>query len=440
MLDAYMLARMQFAANITFHILFPSLTIGLSFFLCLFKVLYNKTKSEKWMKIYFFWTKIFALGFGLGVVSGVTMSFQFGTNWPGFMNKVGSIAGPLLAYEVMSAFFLESMFLGIMLFGFYKVPSWLHNISTFLVFFGTLLSAFWILSLNSWMHTPDGYAIINDKIIPIDWWKVIFNPSFPYRFFHTITGSFLTASFFIAGISSYRILKNNKDEIAHTCFKMFCYIAAFLISIQIIIGDLHGRNTLKHYPAEIAAMEGLWETKKGIPLIIFALVSEKEQKNYYTIEIPKLSSLILTHEWNGEVKGLKDFKEHPPVNPVFWGFRIMVGMGIIMFGVAYFFSIMNLLKRKIPKITHILNVPMTFSGWIASISGWYVTEIGRQPYLVHSLLKTSEAVSTLHDFSTMLFTFICYVAIYSFLFICFIYTIFYMARNDFEKINTEIHN
>src|SRR5210317_1445557 len=350
-MDVVDLSRIQFAANVTSHILFPSITIALAWFLLFFKVRYSQTGNYKWMNIYFFWTKVFALCFALGVVSGITMSFQFCTNWPGFMNTVGNIAGPLLGYEVLTAFFLEATFLGIMLFGYRKVKPWLHTTATALVAIGTTLSAFWILVLNSWMHTPAGFEMVNGEAIVTSWFEVIFNPSMPYRLTHKLLASGLTASFLIAGISAYRYLKGYKTETVKTAIKVSTIVAALLIPVQIFMGDLHGLNTYEHQPQKVAAMEGNWQTQKGIPLILFALPDEETRSNKFEIGIPKLSSIIITHDLNGEVKGLNEFEgEHPPVAPVFWAFRIMVAVGFLMLAVSWFGIYYFIRKKPFPKI------------------------------------------------------------------------------------------
>lgn len=313
MLDVFMLSRIQFAANISFHILFPTITIALCWFLLYFKIRYDFSKEPVWMRAYRFWVKVFALTFALGVVSGITMSFQFGTNWPGYMETVGNIAGPLLGYEVLTAFFLEATFLGVMLFGMHRVPNYVHTLSTALVTLGTTTSAFWILSLNSWMQTPTGHEIIDGVVFPLDWWAVIFNPSLPYRLSHTLIASGLTASFLIAGLSAYRILIGDDKRAPLLALKTAVLFAAILTPLQVVVGDLHGLNTLEHQPQKIAAMEGVWETEKGAPLLLFALPNEDTRSNDYAIAIPKLASLILTHEWDGELQGLNDFiGEHPP--------------------------------------------------------------------------------------------------------------------------------
>jgi cytochrome d ubiquinol oxidase subunit I len=312
--DALLLAASQFGLNIGFHILFPTLTIALAWFLLGFRSLYQRTRDPAWLATYKLWVKIFALSFAMGVVSGIVMSFQFGTNWPGFMNRVGAIAGPLLAYEVLTAFFLEATFLGIMLFGMNRVPDWLHITSTVLVAAGTTLSAFWILALNSWMQTPAGHVVSGGQVIADDWVRVIFNPSFPYRFAHMMIASGLTASFVVAGLSAWRLLKEAGDKIAGKTMRAGVRCAAVLIPIQILVGDLHGLNTLEHQPAKIAAMEAIWHTGRGVPLVLFAIPNDELRQNDYAIELPYGASLVLKHSAQAEVKGLNEFEPNrPPV-------------------------------------------------------------------------------------------------------------------------------
>ena len=432
-MDYLILSRIQFAINITFHILFPAITIGLCWCLLFFKIKYNQTKNEDWFHLYRFWVKIFALCFALGVVSGVTMSFQFGTNWPLFMQKVGNIAGPLLGYEVLTAFFMEATFLGIMLFGINKVSNKVHNLATFLVAIGTTVSAFWIIVLNSWMQTPAGF-IIKQGIIDADSWReIIFNPSMPYRLFHMLLASFLTSAFLIMGISAYKIIKHDKSSSVHLAMKFAIYLAFFTIPIQILVGDLHGINTLHHQPEKVAAIEGIWQTEKPADLRLFAIVDDKNQKNYFEIKIPKLASIILTHKTDSEIKGINEFANHPPVAYVFYSFRIMVGVGLIMLIVSVFALYYLLKYKKQPKIILHIMVATTFSGWIATVAGWYVSEIGRQPYLVYNLLKTSEAVSTNLKTNFVLSSLILYSLVYVILIFSFIKVIFYMAKQDIIK-------
>ncbi|RMH94509.1 cytochrome ubiquinol oxidase subunit I [Lysobacter pythonis] len=394
-LDPLLLARIQFAANISFHILFPTITIALSWVLLYFKWRWNRSGDARWMDAYGFWVKVFALSFAMGVVSGVTMSFQFGTNWPGFMNTVGNIAGPLLAYEVLTAFFLEAAFLGIMLFGFRRVGNRMHTLATLLVAGGTLLSAFWILVLNSWMHTPTGFELREGVAHVTDWWAVVFNPSMPYRLGHTVLASFLTVAFLIAGLSAWRWLRGDRGADVTAAMRTGVFLAMALIPLQIFIGDLHGLNTLEHQPAKIAAIESVWETERGAPLVAFGLPDEAARQTRYAVEIPRLASLILTHDSDGQLRGLSEFAgEHPPVAPVFFAFRLMVGIGVLMLLVGIW-GAWRLWRRGEPTswLARVL-VAMTFSGWVAVLAGWYTTEVGRQPWLVQGVLRTADAAST----------------------------------------------
>lgn len=426
--DPMLLARIQFAANISFHILFPSISIALGWVLVFFKWRYNRTKAEHWQRAYYFWVKVFALSFALGVVSGITMSFQFGTNWPGFMEKVGNIAGPLLAYEILTAFFLEATFLGIMLFGQKRVGNRLHTIATMLVAGGTTLSVFWIIALNSWMHTPVGFEMINGQAHATSWLQIIFNPSMPYRFTHMMLASGLTVAFLIAGISSYRYLRGARSDDVKIGIKTGVSLAAILIPLQILVGDLHGLNTLQHQPAKIAAMEGIWETQKGAPAILFAIPDQKERLNKAEVAIPKLASLYLTHDANGEIKGLNDFVgKHPPVAPVFFAFRIMVGVGLLMLAISWLASWYVWRAPAMPTFVSRALVAMSFSGWVALLAGWYTTEIGRQPYLVQGVLTTAEAAAKV-PIPMLASSLIMYLTLYVFLIISYISVVFYLAR------------
>ena len=427
-LDPLLLARLQFAANITFHILFPTISIAMGWFLLFFKTRFVATGEQHWMDAYQFWVKIFALTFALGVVSGITMSFQFGTNWPGFMNTVGNVAGPLLAYEVLTAFFLEATFLGIMLFGRGRVSEGVHTLATWLVALGTTASAFWILALNSWMHTPAGFEMINGQAHVTSWFEVIFNPSFPYRMTHMLLASGLTGSFLLAGISAYRWLKHDRALDVMASLRTGVMVAAVLIPVQIFVGDLHGLNTLKYQPAKLAAMEGIWETQQGVPAVLFAIPDQATQSNLYEIAIPKLASFYLTHDWNGEVKGIKDFGDkHPPVGPVFWAFRIMVGVGLLMLAVSWFASYELKFKPSLSKRTAMVLVAMTFAGWVALVSGWYVTEIGRQPWLVHGVLTTAQAASQVPAGNIAL-SLAMYLTLYVALLSAYVSVVFYLAK------------
>jgi len=434
-LDTLMLSRIQFAANISFHILFPTITIALSWLLLFFKFAHLQTGAAKWLEAYFFWVKVFALTFALGVVSGITMSFQFGTNWPGFMETVGNIAGPALAYEVLTAFFLEAAFLGIMLYGYSRVPNWLHTLATFLVAFGTTMSAFWILVLSSWMHTPAGFEMRDGVAHATDWLAIIFNPSMPYRLAHTLLASGLTVAFLVAGISAFRFLIGDRRESVGTAFKSAIVLAGVLVPLQIFAGDMHGLNTLEHQPQKVAAMEGNWKTGPNVPLLLFAVPDEEKRENRFELAIPNGASIILKHDPNGVVPGLDDFiaedgtKLHPPVAPVFWSFRIMVGIGLAMLAVSWFmaFRLWRVGTGGLSKWELRGLVAMTFSGWVATLAGWYTTEIGRQPWLVQGILKTRDAVSDVAP-GMVMGTLILYLAVYAFLTAAYIFVLFYLAR------------
>lgn len=432
MLDTLLLSRIQFAANISFHILFPTITIALGWLLVYFKIRFDLSQHPVWMRAYRFWVKVFALTFALGVVSGITMSFQFGTNWPGFMETVGNIAGPLLAYEILTAFFLEATMLGIMLFGFHKVPRWLHTLATLLVAIGTTMSAFWILVLNSWMQTPAGFEMRDGVAHATDWLAIIFNPSFPYRFTHTMLASALTVCFLVAGISAYRLYRGDNKKAPRLTLKTALFSAALLAPLQAFVGDLHGLNTLEHQPQKIAAMEGIWHTERGAPLVLFAIPDAETQTNRYALEIPNLASLILTHELDGELKGINEFPDaHPPVAPVFYSFRVMVGIGILMLVTAWWCSIRLYRTGELSTLQYKVLIGMSFSGWVATLAGWYVTEIGRQPYLIYGVLKTRDAVTTVASEQVAL-TLVMYLVLYVVLLIAYVKTLFWLANRAIE--------
>jgi cytochrome d ubiquinol oxidase subunit I len=390
--DVLLLARAQFGLNIAFHILFPTLTIGLAWILVYFRVRAARSGDAAWLAIYKLWTKVFAITFAMGVVTGITMSFQFGTNWPGYMQKVGNIAGPLLAFEVLFAFFLEATFLGVMLYGMNRVPAWMHIAATLLVAIGTTLSAFWILALNSWMQTPAGHILDGGKIIAGDWWQVIFNPSFPYRLTHMLLASGLTASFAMAGLSAWRLLRAGEDASARKTLRTGLVLAAVLAPLQMFVGDQHGLNTLEHQPAKIAAIEAIWQTGHGVPLVLFAIPDDEKRRNDFSIEIPKGASLVLRHDANAELQGIDAFAPNvAPVAPVFFAFRVMVGMGVLML-LAAWSGVWATRKGALPRRWMLWAFSgFTFAGWIATLAGWLVTEIGRQPWLVTGILRTADA-------------------------------------------------
>jgi cytochrome d ubiquinol oxidase subunit I len=396
-LDPVLLARIQFAFTISFHIIFPAFTIGLASWLAVLEWRWLKTGNTVYEEIYRMWVKIFAVTFGMGVVSGVVMSFQFGTNWSVFSDRAGNVLGPLLGYEVLTAFFLEASFLGVMLFGWNRVSKKMHFAATIIVALGTLISAFWILSANSWMQTPQGYRLGSEGLLyPTEWMKIIFNPSFPYRFFHMVTASYLTTAFVVGGIGAYYLWRNRHVKYARVMLGMAMIMAIFVAPIQAVMGDLHGLNTLEHQPAKVAAMEGLWETEQGAALKLFGWPDQEEEKTRYAIEIPKLSSLILTHDLNGEVKGLKEWPkdERPPVAAVFWSFRAMVGIGVLMIFTGVTAAILFWRKQLFNKRWFQLwCMAMTPAGFLAVLAGWFVTEIGRQPYIVYGVMRTAETIS-----------------------------------------------
>jgi cytochrome d ubiquinol oxidase subunit I len=427
-LDPLLLARIQFAANISFHILFPTITIGLCWALVYFRARFTLTGDHDWEHAYHFWVKIFALTFAIGVVSGVTMSFQFGTNWPGFMAIAGNVAGPLLGYEILTAFFLEASFLGIMLFGKHLVSNRTHMIASILVAIGTTASAFWILSLNSWMQTPTGHEI-RDGIYYVDsWWVVIFNPSFPYRLAHMLVACGLTTAFLLMGVSAWRFLDRIDGPGTLKIFRTGLAAAMLLAPLQAFIGDLHGLNTLEHQPAKIAAMEAIWDTESGVPFTLFALPDEETRSNRFAIEIPYAASLVLTHEVDGEVRGLNDFESHPPVAPMFFSFRIMVGIGMLMIAVSWWLGWRVFARKGVPSLLQLRVVSaMTFSGWLAVLAGWYVTEIGRQPWLVYGELRIADAVAD-HGGGMVLSTLVMWLLLYAFVLSWYVMTLRYMAK------------
>jgi cytochrome d ubiquinol oxidase subunit I len=391
--DLLVLARAQFGLNIGFHILFPALTIGLAWLLLFFRLRYAGTGDAKWIAIYRLWVKIFALSFAMGVVSGITMSFQFGTNWPGYMLRVGNIAGPLLTFEVLFAFFLEATFLGVMLFGTDRVSAGFHVAATALVAVGTTLSAFWILALNSWMQTPAGFTFEDGQLIAANWVDVVFNPSFPFRFSHMMNASGLTAAFAVAGLSAWRLLRAPQDDAALRACRTGLWVAAVLAPLQVVLGDLHGLNTLEHQPAKIAAMEGHWETRSGAPLVLLAIPDEAARANRYALEIPRAGSVVLKHDPDAVVQGLSEFApDIPPVTPVFFAFRVMVGTGLLMVAVAWAGAWATRRGRMPSRRLLWIMTAMSISGWVATIAGWLVTEIGRQPWLVTGLLRTADAI------------------------------------------------
>jgi cytochrome d ubiquinol oxidase subunit I len=394
---ALLLARLQFAFTVSFHIIFPAISIGLASYLMVLEGLWLYTKRAVFLDLFNYWKKIFAVAFGMGVVSGLVMSYQFGTNWSVFSDRAGPVIGPLMGYEVLTAFFLEAGFLGVMLFGLKRVGPKLHFFATAMVALGTAISAFWILSVNSWMQTPQGFAL-NDQgqFVPTDWWAVIFNPSFPYRLVHMVLAAYLSTAFLVGGTAAWQLLRRPTGEATRIMLSMAMWMAALVAPLQLLVGDLHGLNTLEHQPAKIAAMEGHFETQAGAPLLLFGWPDMQQERTRYAVELPKLGSLILTHEWDGTVRGLKEWPvEERPNSPVlFWSFRIMVAVGTAMFALGLW-SLWLRLRGRLYEQRAFLRTAVLLgpSGLVAVIAGWITTEVGRQPYTIYGVLRTVDSVS-----------------------------------------------
>ncbi|TWA92849.1 cytochrome bd-I ubiquinol oxidase subunit 1 apoprotein [Azospirillum brasilense] len=415
-LDPLLLSRIQFAFVISFHILFPSFTVGLACWIAVLEARWLMTGKALYRSLSEFWTRIFAISFGMGVVSGIVMTYQFGTNWSRWSDIVGNVLGPLIQYEVVTAFFLEAAFLGILLFGRDRVPRGVHFLAAVLVAAGTVLSSFWILSANSWMHTPAGAELRDGRFFVTDWWAVVFNPSFPYRLAHMLTAMFLTTGFVVAGISAFYLLRNRFLEHARVGLSMSLALITVLAPLQIFLGDLHGLNTLEHQPAKIAAMEGHWEGGARAPLILFAIPDNEAEANHAEIAIPALSSLILTHEWDGVVPGLKSFPVEDRPNPeiLFWTFRIMVAIGMVMLTVALIHLVQRVRgKLYSPNWFHKLLVGCMPLGFIAILAGWFTTEIGRQPWVVYGMIRTADAVTPALTGGAVLTSLIVFMVVYA---------------------------
>ena len=413
------LARIQFAFTISLHIIFPAFSIGLASYLAVLEALWLWTGRQVYHDTFQYWLKIFAVAFAMGVVSGIVMSYQFGTNWSVFADKAGPVIGPLMGYEVMSAFFLEAGFLGVMLFGMDRVGKKAHFFATLMVAFGTFISAFWILSANSWMQTPQGHGVnAAGQFVPLDWFAIIFNPSFPYRLVHMLLAAYLTTAFVVGAVGAWHLMRDRNNASARVMFSMAMWMAALVAPVQIMAGDMHGLNTIKHQPAKIAAMEWHFETQKGAPLILFGMPSMTEERTNYAIEIPKLGSLILTHSWDGEVKGLKEWppEDRPNAMIVFWSFRVMVGLGFAMAGLGLW-SLWHRYKDTlyVRRPLHIAALLMGPVGFVAVLAGWITTEVGRQPYTVYGLLRTSQSVSPI-DAPAVAASLTAFVVVYFFLF------------------------
>lgn len=435
-LDPVLLSRIQFAFVVSFHAIFPVFTIGLASYIAVLEGLAFKTNNPSWVKLSAFWTKVFAVVFGMGVVSGIVMSFQFGTNWSNFAQASANFLGPMLSYEVVTAFFLEAAFLGVLLFGRDKVPAGVHLFAAVMVATGTFISSFWILSANSWMHTPAGTEFRDGVFFVTSWSEAIFNPSFPYRFSHMVVASFLTGSFVVAGVSAWYLLRKREVEANRRALSMSLWLILVLAPTQAVIGDFHGLNTLEHQPMKVAAMEGNWETSRNVPLLLFAIPDQENQTNHFEVAIPSLASLILTHEWDGEVPGLNEVavEEQPPVAIVFWSFRVMVGLGMLMilFGLAGLVLRAGGRYYRTPWFLQGLRF-MSLTPFVAVLAGWFVTEIGRAPWLVYGLMNQSQAVTPSLTGGMALFSLIGYIVVYALVFSAGVYylmRVLYVGMED----------
>lgn len=397
-MTAETLARMQFAFTVSFHIIFPAFSIGVASYLAVLNGLWLRTRDETYLILFNYWKKIFAVAFGMGVVSGIVMSYQFGTNWAVFSDKTGPVLGPLMAYEVLSAFFLEAGFLGIMLFGRARVGDRLHMFATAMVAFGTLMSATWILSVNSWMQTPAGYSINElGQFVPEDWWQIVFNPSFPYRLVHMVLAAYLTTALVVGGVGGLHLLRNHTDAPARRMFSMAMWMLIVVAPLQILAGDFHGINTLEHQPAKVMAMEGHYDSHPdGAPLILFGIPNPDEKRIDYAVQIPNMSSLILKHHWDAPLDGLDTIPDadEPPVAIVFWSFRVMVGLGFAMLGLGAW-SLLRRMRGRLfeDRWLHRAAIAMGPMGFVAVLAGWITTEVGRQPFTVYGLLRTGDSLA-----------------------------------------------
>ena len=427
-LDPVFLSRLQFAFVIAFHILLPAFTVGLASFIVLLEGLHLVRRDPLYLRLSKFWTHIFAVSFGMGVVSGIVMPFQFGTNWSRYADATSNVLGPLFTYEGLVAFFLEAAFLGILLFGRKRVPPWAHFFSAVMVAAGTLFSSFWILAANSWMQTPVGHEVVDGLFLPVDWLTIIFNPSFPYRLVHTVTGFYLTTAFAVLGVTAWHLKRGQHVAESRAVMRMTVTFIAIFVPIQIVAGDLHGVNTVEHQPVKVAAMEGLWETQARAPAILFALPNEEAERNRFEVSIPALASLYLKHSTDAVIVGLKSVPagDRPPVAPVFFAFRIMVGIGILMLATAIW-GLWLRWRGRLFVSRAFMNacIAMLPAGFVAVIAGWTVTEVGRQPWVVYGLMRTRDAVSPSLTGSDVLLSLALYIVVYI---IVFGAGIFYMVR------------
>jgi cytochrome d ubiquinol oxidase subunit I len=437
-LDPLILSRIQFAFVVCFHAIFPVFTIGLASTIAGFETLAYKTEDPVWQRLSKFWIQVFAVVFGIGVVSGIVMSFQFGTNWSNFSYATANFLGPVLSYEVITAFFLEAAFLGVLLFGRDKVPQGVHLFAAIMVASGTFISSFWILAANSLMQTPDGLELINGMYHVKSWTDSIFNPSFGYRFMHMVVASFLTAALVVAGVSAWFVLQKREFDANRKALSVALWFLLILAPAQAVIGDFHGLNTLKYQPTKVAAMEGNWERSTGVPLLLFAIPDQENQTNHFEVKIPKLASYVLTHDWDGEVPGLKDVpvEEQPPVFIVFWSFRIMIALGFLMIGFAIWGLFLRI-KGRYYQSTYFLNGLrlMSLSPFIAVLAGWVVTESGRAPWLIYGQMTHAQGLTPSLTGGMALFTLIGYIVVYSLVFSAGVYYLLKVFRGGLEKAN-----
>ncbi|WP_339845745.1 cytochrome ubiquinol oxidase subunit I [uncultured Halopseudomonas sp.] len=434
-LDPLLLSRIQFAFVVSFHAIFPVFTIGLASFIAFLEILFFKTGNPVWERLSAFWVQVFAVVFGMGVVSGIVMSFQFGTNWSNYSYAAANFLGPVLSYEVITAFFLEAAFLGVLLFGRNRVPKGVHLFAACMVALGTFISSFWILAANSWMHTPAGVELRDGVFFVTSWTEAIFNPSFPYRFMHMGLASFLTGAFVVAGVSAWYLLRGREVEVNRKGLSMCLWLILIVAPTQAVVGDFHGINTLEYQPTKVAAMEGNWETTKGMPLLLAAWPDRDTQSNLFEIGIPKLGSMILTHDWDGEVAGLKEVpvEEQPPVALVFWSFRVMVGLGLLMIATALTGLVLRRKQRywQTPWFLQTLRL-MSVTPFIAVLAGWIVTETGRAPWLVYGLMTHAEGVTPSLTGPMALFTLIGYVVVYAMIFSAGLYYLMRVLQDGLE--------
>ncbi len=436
-LNPLILSRLQFAWVIGLHILLPAFTVGLASYIALLEGMYLLTKREIYFRISAFWTKIFAISFGMGVVSGIVMPFQFGTNWSLYADSTANVLSPLFAYEGLTAFFLEAAFLGVLLFGRALVPRWAHFMSALMVAFGTLLSSFWILAANSWMQTPAGYKIMDGRFFPTDWWSIIFNPSFPYRLAHNVIAFYITTALVVIAVAAYILRRQQFVEEGKIMFSMTFWLLTLLVPLQILLGDLHGLNTLKYQPAKIAAIEAHWETEKRAPLVLFALPNMEKERNDAAIEIPLLGSLILAHKLNGVIPGLKQFPndQRPPVAIPFFAFRIMVGFGLIMLGLIIIGLWLRARHRFYDTAWFIRCCQFVGPlGFVAVLAGWVTTEVGRQPWTVYGILRTAKSVTPSLAGSDVLFSLMGYMLVYLIIFPVGVLLMVRIVRKGFSAV------